>query len=186
MAGRFDLGDTITVHDHIYSETVSKLVVGVKLQIPAPGPPRLTLMFGHMPRNTQRALGRSGGGGGGGRGGGGRPRNKAGETEASRNQWQTIDVEGIVTLAADQEDDTLGVSGESTSTYVEIDMATDSSDPGSGSGTEELLRLVVLGHPIGSDPGAADSYLVIRGADGFDYKVLCVKGTSSTTRSFHV
>lgn len=74
----FGITDSVTIYDAHYAETVSDMIVGVKLSYPAPGPYKLDLVFGKMPRNELKGVARSGGGGGGGRGGGGKSKNKDG------------------------------------------------------------------------------------------------------------
>jgi len=184
--GDFDVADTVVVDDRTWGETVTGMIIGIKYSLPAPGPSHIKLIFGHMPRNSARDIGRSGGGGGGGRGGGGRPRAKSGSAGSDLNAWQTIDVEGATSLVCDQSQDSLGYSGESGSTFVEVEMAAHASDPGAGDGTKELVRWVVVGHPTESDPGGADAYIPIRGSDGNTYRLLAVKVAGAAAASFHV
>jgi len=74
----FGITDSVTVYDPHYAETVADMIVGVKLSYPAPGPYKLDLVFGKMPRSELKGVARAGGGGGGGRGGGGKSRNHDG------------------------------------------------------------------------------------------------------------
>ena len=170
----FDVTDTITAYDHVYEETVQRMIVGVKLEIQAPGPSKLSLVFGHMPRNEGRERGRSGGGGGGGRGGGGRPRGKSGDPGSDeRKKWQTWRSQEGADMLADEPDDVAGAVGEGAA-GVMLRNVTKGVDPGTGDGTEEKQLVYILGTYT---PAAisADGYVEVRLDDGTVGRLLCDK-----------
>jgi len=152
----FDLKDSVTVYDEYYGETVSDMVLGVRLSYPAPGPYKLELTFGQPERNVLRDMARAGGGGGGGRGGGGSGRGKDG----SRDVYTHIDCTSG-TVNAHEANTGLDLVG---SVGTEVRVTTTATDS-ANDGTDDKVTIGVVGTFV--DTGqAANGYVEIADASG--------------------
>ncbi|MFQ5592439.1 MAG: hypothetical protein ACE5HE_14875 [Phycisphaerae bacterium] len=131
----FNIRDTITIYDGAFGETVADMIIGARISIPTPGPAKLALKFGRIPRSTPRELGRSGGGMRGGRSGGGRPRSKSGDPETDPD-----DLVIYKTIAGDT-----GSADADTTT----DTYTLTSDSGKGASEIHVLHTVTDDPEVG-------------------------------------
>jgi len=159
----FDIMDSVTVYDARYSETVSKMIVGVRLSYPAPGPYKLELVFGKMPRSELQGIARAGGGGGGGRGGGGRSRGKDGK------RYVYYEISGDSGSSTAHEAQTgLVIAGDNSGDLRAVTTAVDAT----ADGTDDNLTIAVCATFVVGDPGVTH-YFTLKDGSGTTYWVGC-------------
>jgi len=183
----FAMMDTITAGSTATGQYFAKMVIGVDIDMVSPAPATVKLLFGGLPRHSDREVGRSGGGGrGGGRKGGGRPRDSDGAPSTdpdTHTSWGTILTErpswAASDLTADEMFDSLCVKGEGADdSYMHIIVG--GSDPGSGTGTVEALVFTVHGVFISDDFMAPNGYVQLRGPAGAPQIDLAARQTVTT------
>jgi len=168
----WNIGDTVAVYDGSYGETVSEMVIGVRVSATTPGPFVVTPKFGRIQRHPLRELGRSGGGARGGRSGGGKPRKKSGDPETDPDTYVIYK-----TIAGDS-----GSADADTTT----DTYTLQSDTGKGANEIHCLHTVtddpevgllkVRGNPADNTPAQVgnvtfDKYIKVQDTGGTLYRI---------------
>lgn len=136
-----NVGDTVTVYSgqESFDAMSTKDILGARIQIPAPGWPKITYILGAFERNPL-AEGRRSGGGGGRSGGGGRPRTKSGEEGTGCASYQIEYDTGGNQVKAQNCGQEIGRYGEATTAVFIKTLAAETDGTGYGEGQPNGLQ----------------------------------------------